>query len=159
MKKETAIFATGCFWHVELAFSKIKGIISTRVGYIGGDEENYPNPTYKQVCTDQTGYAEAIEIVFDPNKISYKELLDIFWKSHDPTQLNRQGPDYGTQYRTAIFYLNEKQKKEAAQSKKIIEKKLGKKVMTEITKAGTFYPAEDYHQKYLEKRGLDACPV
>ncbi|MEK6844429.1 MAG: peptide-methionine (S)-S-oxide reductase MsrA [Nanoarchaeota archaeon] len=159
MVQETAIFAAGCFWHVELAFSKIKGVNSTRVGYIGGDEKIYPNPTYKQVCTAKTRYAEAIEINFNSDKIKYGDLLDIFWKIHDPTQLNRQGPDFGTQYRTAIFYKNANQKKEAEKSKRVIEKKLGRKVTTEITKAGTFYPAEDYHQKYLEKRGLVACPI
>ena len=159
IKKEIATFAAGCFWHVELTFSKIKGVISTRVGYIGGDEKKFSNPTYKQVCTDETGYAEAIEIVFNSNEINYKELLEIFWKNHDPTQLNRQGPDVGTQYRTAVFYHNSKQKKDAEESRKKIEKRLGKKVMTEIIKATTFYEAEDYHQKYLEKRGLNACPV
>ena len=150
-----ATFAAGCFWGIELAFSKVKGVISTSVGYTGG---NLKNPNYQVVCAGRTGHAEAVEIEFDPEKVSYKELLDIFWKIHDPTSLNRQGFDVGTQYRSAIFYHDEQQQKLAQESKEELEKsgKYNNPVVTEITKAATFYPAEDYHQKYLEKRGHQA---
>lgn len=153
MKKETAFFAMGCFWQPDILFSKVPGVIETIVGYIGGDENYYPNPTYKQICSGDTGYAEAVKIIFDSKKTSYKKLLDIFWSSHNPTTLNRQGPDVGAQYRSAIFYVSESQKKEAEESKKEKQKTLKNKIVTEITKAANFFPAEDYHQKYLEKRG------
>jgi peptide-methionine (S)-S-oxide reductase len=146
---QKATFAAGCFWQVESAFRKLKGVISTAVGFTGG---SLNNPSYKQVCSDETGHAEAIEIVFDPKKVPYKRLLDVFWKIHDPTQLNRQGPDTGKQYRSAIFYHNEKQKKEATSSKTELQKKLKDKIATEIVPAAIFYKAEEYHQRYLEKR-------
>ncbi len=154
---EKATFAAGCFWHVEETFRHLKGVLSTTVGYTGGTTIN---PTYEDVCTDTTGHAEVVEVTFDPNKISYKELLTVFWDVHDPTTKNRQGPDIGNQYRSAIFYHTEEQKKQAEQSKKNLEKtgKYKKKIVTEITQATTFYPAEEYHQQYLQKHGLAACP-
>lgn len=145
-----ATFAAGCFWHVEAAFQNVNGVLSTQVGYTGGDTKN---PTYHDVCSDTTQHAEAVEIEFDPKKISYKQLLDILWKSHDPTQQNRQGPDIGTQYRSAIFYHTAEQKKEAEESKKALQKKLSNNVATEIVKATTFYRAEEYHQQYFQKHG------
>ena len=159
-KTETAIFGMGCFWKPELLFSEIEGILSTKVGYIGGDEEKYPNPTYEQVCSNETGYIESILIEFNPKIISYEEILEIFWKNHNPTTANRQGPDIGTQYKSAIFYNSPNQKKIAEKSKEEIQKKYeDKKVVTEIRKAETFFPAEDYHQKYLEKSGLKSCHI
>ena len=154
---EKATFGAGCFWHIEAAFQKIKGVTSTTVGYMGG---NLKNPTYEDVCTDKTGHAEVVQIAYDPKKITYEQLLNTFWSIHDPTQLNRQGPDRGTQYRSVIFYHTLEQKTAAEKSKKNLEqsRKYKKKIMTEITKATTFYPAEEYHQQYLAKHGLAACP-
>jgi peptide-methionine (S)-S-oxide reductase len=154
---EKATFAAGCFWHVEEAFRQLKGVISTTVGYMGG---TLPNPTYEDVCTDKTGYAEVVQITFDPKKISYDDLLNVFWDIHDPTTKNRQGPDVGTQYRSAIFYHSPEQKTAAEQSKQKREqtKKYDKKIVTEITKATIFYPAEEYHQHYLAKHKLASCP-
>ena len=154
---EKATFGAGCFWHVEEAFRQLKGVLSTTVGYSGGTMKN---PTYEDVCTDKTGHAEVVEITFDPQKISYNELLKVFWDIHDPTTKNRQGPDVGTQYRSVIFYHSSEQKAMAERSKKDLEqsKKYRKKIVTEITEAPTFYPAEEYHQHYLEKHGLAACP-
>jgi len=153
---EKATFGAGCFWGVEEAFRKIKGVEKTTVGYMGG---TLKNPTYEDICTDKTGHAEVIQIEYNPNKVSYEELLEIFWELHDPTQLNRQGPDYGKQYRSVIFYHDEKQKKiaEISKDKLIKSKKYSKPVVTEITRADEFYKAEEYHQKYLEKHGLKAC--
>ena len=151
---EKATFAAGCFWGVESAFREHigKGVVSTRVGYTGGHTEN---PTYEQVCSHTTGHAEAVEVEYDPQKIAYKELLELFWKMHDPTTLNRQGPDIGDQYRSAIFYHSEEQRKQAEESKSELQKAMPeKKVVTEITAAPKFWPAEDYHQQYAEKRGL-----
>ena len=147
---EKATFAAGCFWGVEAVFEKTEGIKETTVGYTGGKTKN---PTYEQVCTDKTGHAEAIQIIYDPEKITYEELLETFWMMHDPTQKNRQGPDIGTQYRSAIFYHNEEQKKLAEKSKIRKEKDLGMKIQTDIMPAKEFYPAEEYHQKYLKKQG------
>ena len=150
----------GCFWKPELLFSETEGILSTKVGYIGGDEKKYPNPTYDEVCSNKTGYIEAILVQFNPEKISYKKILEIFWKNHNPTTPNRQGPDIGTQYKSSIFYYNKEQEKIANKSKEEIQKKYeNKKVVTEIRKASTFFPAEDYHQKYLEKRDLRSCHI
>jgi len=148
--KEKAIFAAGCFWGVESALRKIEGVISTRVGYTGGQ---FKNPKYEDVCSHKTGHAEAVEITFDPSIVSYNELLDIFWKIHDPTTLNRQGWDVGTQYRSAIFYLNESQRAAALSSKEKLEKsgKFKKPIITEIAPANEFYEAEEYHQQYHEK--------
>lgn len=150
MKTEKAIFAAGCFWGVEATFRKINGVISTRVGYTGG---HFKNPTYENVCSHKTGHAEAIEITFDPSIVSFEDLLDVFWKIHDPTSLNRQGWDVGTQYRSAIFYLNESQRAVAISSKEKLEKsgKFKKPIVTEITPATEFYEAEEYHQQYHEK--------
>ena len=147
---EKAIFAAGCFWGVETAFRKIEGVISTRVGYTGG---HFKNPTYENVCSHKTGHAEAIVITFDPSIVSYNQLLDIFWKIHDPTTLNRQGWDVGTQYRSAIFYLNENQRAAALSSKEKLEKsgEFKKPIVTEIVPATEFYEAEEYHQQYHEK--------
>jgi len=149
---EKAIFAAGCFWGVENNFSRLDGVLSTKVGYTGG---NTQNPTYEEVCTNTTGHAEAIEIRYDPLKISYNQLLEIFWTIHNPTQFNRQGFDIGSQYRSAIFYLNDEQKKLAEESKEKLEKsgKYKDKITTEIESAGIFYPAEDYHQQYYKKHG------
>jgi peptide-methionine (S)-S-oxide reductase len=156
MKTEKAAFGAGCFWHVEESFRKIKGVIKTEVGFMGGKTKN---PSYEQVCSDNTGHAEVVYIEFNPEEISYFLLLNEFWKLHDPTQLNRQGPDVGTQYRSVIFFYNEAQKKSAISSKAEEQKKHDKKVATEIKKAGKFYKAEEYHQKYLLKRGLSSCPI
>ena len=156
---EKATFAAGCFWGVEAAFRQIKGVKSTQVGYMGGD---MPNPTYEDVCTDATGHAEAVEVTYDPSKVSYDDLLKVFWDNHDPTQVNRQGPDFGTQYRSVIFYQTEKQKKAAMASMQQLqksEKYKGKKIATAIVPAETFYRAEEYHQQYLEKRGLSTCHI
>jgi len=148
---EIATLAAGCFWGVEAAFEKIKGIEKTTVGYTGGKTKN---PTYEQVCTNKTGHAEAIQIMYNPEEIKYDQILEIFWTIHDPTQLNRQGPDIGTQYRSAIFYHSEEQKKIAEQSKENKQKQYNKKIVTENYTSQEFYPAEEYHQKYLEKQGL-----
>ena len=153
---EIATFGAGCFWGVEAAFQQVPGVIETAVGYAGGKTEN---PTYKDVCTDETGHAEVVQVTFDPAKVSYEQLLDVFWKIHDPTQLNRQGPDFGTQYRTAIFFHSPAQ--EAAAKKSVAalgaSGKFRRPIATEITPASTFYRAEDYHQKYLQKRGVASC--
>jgi peptide-methionine (S)-S-oxide reductase len=148
-----ATFGAGCFWHVEDLLSKTKGVKSTKVGYIGGQ---LPNPTYEEVCTDKTGHAEAVEVEYDPDEISYEELLDVFWNNHNPTTLNRQGPDVGIQYRSAIFYHNDEQKEIAEKSKQTIDKsgQFEKPIVTEIVPTPTFYEAEEYHQKYFKKHGL-----
>lgn len=144
---EKATFAAGCFWGVEKAFDSVKGVDSTRVGYTGG---NKPNPTYKNVCSGDTGHAEVVEILFDPKEISYEELLNIFWKIHDPTTLNRQGPDVGTQYRSAIFTHSAEQEKIAQASREKMASKYDKPIVTQILPAKTFYEAEEYHQKYFK---------
>jgi peptide-methionine (S)-S-oxide reductase len=153
-----ATFAAGCFWGVEATFRQLPGVISTRVGYIGG---RTANPTYKQVCMDTTGHAEAVEIEYDPSKLSYDKLLEVFWENHDPTQLNRQGPDWGKQYRSAIFFHSPEQETEAKASKEQLEKshRFSKPVVTQIVPATTFFEAEDYHQQYLEKKGLASCHI
>ena len=148
-----ATFGAGCFWHVEDLFRKTKGVTSTNAGYTGG---NLTNPTYEEVCTDKTGHAEAVEVEYDPNEISYEELLDIFWNNHDPTTLNRQGPDVGIQYRSSIFFHNESQKQTAQNSKEKLNSsgKFSKPIVTEIVPSPEFYKAEEYHQKYFQKHGL-----
>ncbi len=150
---EKAIFAAGCFWGVQLDFDRLDGVLSTCVGYIGGHVED---PTYEAVCTGQTHHAEAVEVTFDPDIITYAELLDFFWQRHDPTTLNRQGPDSGSQYRSAIYYHSEAQKIIAEQSRTECDASdlWPDPIVTEITAAGKFWPAEDYHQKYLEKRNI-----
>lgn len=153
-----AIFAAGCFWGVQSAFDSVPGVYSTQVGYVGGTT---PAPSYEQVSSGKTGHAEAVEVTYAPQLTSYEQLLDVFFKIHNPTTLNRQGPDIGTQYRSAIFYLNEKQK--AAAVDKITELKRHKTfsapIVTEVVPAKTFYPAEDYHQDYLKKRGKSHCGI
>src|SRR3984885_4295107 len=153
-----ATFAAGCFWGVEATFRALPGVNSTRVGYIGGHTEN---PTYQDVCTDRTGHAEAVEVDYDPTKVAYGELLKIFWENHDPTQFNRQGPDWGTQYRSAVFFQPPEQQVEAQASKLSLEQshRFSKPIVTQIVPAPTFFPAEDYHQQYLEKRGLASCHI
>jgi peptide-methionine (S)-S-oxide reductase len=153
-----AIFAAGCFWGVEATFRQLPGVISTRVGYTGGQTSD---PTYKEVCTDRTGHAEAVEVTYDPAKLAYEKLLDVFWENHDPTQVNRQGPDYGSQYRTAIFFTTPEQETAARASKEALEKshRFSKPIATQIVPAVTFYEAEDYHQQYLEKKGLASCHI
>ena len=158
VKTEKATFAAGCFWGVESAFRQVSGVIDTQVGYTGGKTEE---PTYKEVCTDTTGHAEAIEITFDPDKVSYRTLVELFFKMHDPTQVNRQGPDVGTQYRSAIFYHSPEQKVAAEAAKAALAKsgKYKKPVATQILPAGPFYRAEEYHQRYFEKNGGPACHI
>ena len=153
---EKATFAAGCFWGVEVTFRRVKGVTATQVGYTGGHAEK---PTYRQVCAGNTGHAEAVEVTYDPSVVSYDALLEAFWRCHEPTQVNRQGPDVGAQYRSAIFYHNEAQRTAAIASKERIETsgKHGRPVATEIAAAGPFWRAEEYHQRYLEKRGLAHC--
>ncbi len=148
---EKATFAAGCFWGVESAFRKLDGMVSTQVGYTGGD---MPNPAYEDVCNGQTGHAEAVEVEYDPSKITYDDLLEVFWQCHDPTTLNRQGPDVGSQYRSAIFYHNPEQEKKAKASNEKQQNSgcFNRQIVTEIIPASTFYRAEEYHQQYLEKR-------
>ncbi len=153
---EKATFGAGCFWGVEADFRKIDGVTKSTVGYLGG---TLVNPTYEQVCTDSTGHAEVVQIEFDPAVVTYDELLDLFWKIHDPTQLNRQGPDVGTQYRSAVFFHSPEQERLARASKERAQDRFSRPIVTEVTEASEFYPAEDYHQKYLEKRGLASCTV
>jgi peptide-methionine (S)-S-oxide reductase len=153
---QKATFAAGCFWGIETHFRSINGVIETRVGYTGGSVEN---PSYEEVCGGKTGHAESVELIYNPAIVTYEELLENFWKIHDPTTLNKQGPDIGSQYRSAIFYHNEKQKELAEYSKaKLIETKTYKNnVVTEIKPASMFYPAEEYHQQYYEKHGYMGC--
>ena len=155
---EKATFAAGCFWGVEAAFRQLKGVKSTAVGYMGG---TLKNPTYEDVCTDRTGHAEVVQVEYDPAEISYEQLLKTFWESHDPTQINRQGPDTGTQYRTAIFFHTPEQESAARKSKEALARsgKYKKPIATEITAAPEFWRAEDYHQQYLEKRGMSHCGI
>jgi peptide-methionine (S)-S-oxide reductase len=154
MKKAT--FGAGCFWGVEATFRRVPGVIDAAVGYAGGHTED---PTYKDVCTDRTGHAEVVQVEYDPAKVSYAQLLDVFWSAHDPTQVNRQGPDYGTQYRTVIFYHDDEQKAEAEASRRFLDAsgRFSRPIATQIVPAGPFYRAEEYHQRYLEKRGLENC--
>ena len=155
---EKATFGAGCFWGVEAAFRQVPGVVDAAVGYEGG---RFPNPTYQDVCSDETGHAEVVEVTYDPAKVSYDRLLDVFWENHDPTQVNRQGPDVGTQYRSAIFFHTPEQRATATASKERLEKsgRYRRPIATEITPASTFWRAEDYHQRYLEKRGLASCKV
>ena len=153
---ERAIFAAGCFWGVEAAFRSIRGVTKTTVGFMGGWVEN---PTYKMVCAGNTGHAEAVEVEYDPEQVSYEKLLETFWSCHDPTQLNRQGPDRGEQYRSAIFFLTPEQEAAAIASRERLkaEGAFDSPIVTQIVPAGEFYPAEEEHQQYLEKRGLPTC--
>jgi methionine-S-sulfoxide reductase len=158
MKTEKAVLAAGCFWGVESELAKLPGVVSTTVGYTGG---TFPNPTYEDVCTDKTGHAEAVEVLFDPEKISYEKLLEHFWEIHDPTTINRQGPDVGTQYRSAVFFSNAEQEKTAKQLKEKLNhsKKFKKPIVTEIAPSKEFYPAEEYHQKYYLKHTNLHCGI
>ena len=150
---EKATFGAGCFWGVEAAFRKVKGVVSTTVGYSGGSSKN---PTYKDVCSGRTGHAEVVQVEYDPSKTSYEELLNVFWGAHDPTQMNRQGPDVGTQYRSAIFFYNAEQEAAAKAAKTHLEKsgRYRKPIVTEIIPASELYMAEEYHQQYFEKHGM-----
>jgi peptide-methionine (S)-S-oxide reductase len=155
MKRAT--FGAGCFWGIEAAFREVPGVVDAAVGYSGG---HVANPSYEDVCTDRTGHAEVVQVEFDPEQVSYEELLEVFWRAHDPTQLNRQGPDIGRQYRSVIFYHDDEQRAEAEESKAHFAS-LGRyhhrPIVTEIVPAGPFYRAEEYHQQYLKKQGLDSC--
>ena len=151
---QRATFAAGCFWGVESAFRAIPGVTATRVGYTGGHTDS---PSYYDVCSDTTGHAEAVEVEFDPAKVSYEQLLDLFWRSHDPTQGNRQGPDVGSQYRSAVYFHTPEQQEIALKTKAAIQAALPQPVVTEVVPAETFYPAEDYHQQYFEKMGRTSC--
>ena len=155
---ELATFGAGCFWGVEVTFRNVPGVKDAVVGYLGG---TLPNPTYKDVCTGRTGHAEVVQVTYDPAEVGYDKLLDVFWENHNPTTLNRQGPDVGTQYRSAVFYHTPEQKRAAEESKALLEAsaRFRRPIVTEITPASTFYLAEDYHQRYLEKRGLASCHV
>jgi len=155
---QKATFGAGCFWGVEAAFRQINGVTSTQVGYLGGD---YENPSYSDVCTGRTGHAEVVEVEYDPALVSYEDLLKVFWENHDPTTLNRQGPDTGSQYRSAIFFHTPEQEIVARESKDKLQSsgRFKKPIVTEMTPASTFYKAEEYHQQYLEKRGLASCHV
>ena len=153
-----ATFGAGCFWGVEEEFRKVKGVKDTAVGYAGG---GVPNPTYKDVCTDRTGHAEVVEVDYEPAEVSYETLLDVFWNGHDPTQLNRQGPDVGTQYRSVVYFHSTEQEAAARASRARLEEsgRFRRPIATVIEPAPTFWRAEDYHQRYLEKRGLGSCHV
>jgi peptide-methionine (S)-S-oxide reductase len=152
--EKKATFGAGCFWGVEAAFRRLDGVTATRVGYAGGGVDN---PTYEQVCTDRTGHAEVVEVIYDDEKVPFERLLAIFWAEHDPTQLNRQGPDVGSQYRSAIFVHDAEQRAAAEASREQVQSRLSRPVVTEIEDAPPFWEAEDYHQHYLEKRGLASC--
>jgi peptide-methionine (S)-S-oxide reductase len=158
MATKTATFAAGCFWGVEEAFRKTPGVIETAVGYLGGTVDN---PTYKQVCTDQTGHAEVVQVQFDPARVSYSQLLELFWKIHDPTTINRQGPDFGSQYRSAVFYHDDAQRDEAEAMKRRLDDSgaFRRPIVTEITPASTFWRAEEYHQQYVQKNGGASCHI
>lgn len=155
---EKATFAAGCFWGVEAAFRQVEGVTATQVGYTGGQ---VINPTYRDVCTGRTGHAEAVEVEYDPSRVSYEELLNLFWENHDPTTLNRQGPDIGSQYRSAIFFHTPEQETEARASRERLERsgRHRRPIVTEITPASEFYKAEEYHQQYFEKQGMISCHI
>ena len=155
-KLKKATFGAGCFWGVEDIFRKLEGVMDTQVGYAGGD---FDHPSYQDVCSGVTGHAEVVEVTYDPEIISYTDLLDIFWNIHNPTTLNRQGPDIGTQYRSVIFYHNSKQEELALESKKSLEAsgRYKREIVTEIKPAGKFWRAEEYHQQYIEKTGRKSC--
>lgn len=158
MTLKKATFAAGCFWGVEATFMKVKGVVQTEVGFMGGHTES---PSYRDVCTDRTGHAEVVHLTYDDSIVSYDHLLDVFWGSHDPTQKNRQGPDVGTQYRTAIFYHDEEQRSTAERSRAAMDAsgRFMRPIATLVEKAGPFWRAEEYHQKYLQKKGLDTCHI
>ncbi len=155
-RHEKATFGAGCFWHVEDAFMRVPGVISTQSGFMGGKTEN---PTYEEVCTGTTGHTEVVEVTFDPDRVTYEQLLEVFWTIHDPTQVNRQGPDIGVQYRSVIFYHSAEQQKTAEESWERMQKSSGKPIATRIEPAGRFYRAEEYHQRYFEKTGRKSCGI
>jgi peptide-methionine (S)-S-oxide reductase len=152
--EKKAMFGAGCFWGVEAAFRRTQGVTGTKVGYAGGGVDN---PTYEQVCSDTTGHAEVVEVTYDDEQVPYEQLLTIFWLEHDPTQLNRQGPDVGSQYRSVIFVHDEEQRAAAEASREAVQARFTRPVVTQIEDAPPFWEAEDYHQQYLEKRGLSSC--
>jgi peptide-methionine (S)-S-oxide reductase len=154
MAEEKATLGAGCFWGVEATYRRLAGVKSTQVGYMGGMVKN---PSYKEVCTDSTGHAEVLEVTFDPDVISYHDILEVFWENHNPMTLNRQGPDVGTQYRSAIFYHSPEQEAEAKASRDAAQARFPRPIVTEIMPATEFWRAEEYHQQYLEKRGLSQC--
>lgn len=155
---EKATFGAGCFWGIEAAFRQVPGVVSTAVGYMGGSTDE---PTYRQVCTGRTGHAEVVQVEYDPERLTYDDLLRIFWDNHDPTTRDRQGPDVGTQYRSAVFFHDTTQQEAATRSRDALEasRRFRRPVVTEITPAGELWMAEDYHQQYLEKRGLSTCRI
>jgi peptide-methionine (S)-S-oxide reductase len=153
---EKATFGAGCFWGVEAAFRRLAGVKSTQVGYMGG---TLKNPSYEAVCTDRTGHAEVVEVTFDPRIVSYHDLLEAFWDNHNPTTRDRQGPDVGTQYRSAIFYYSPEQLVEARHSREAAQARFPKPIVTQIVPASEFWRAEEYHQQYLEKRGETHCHI
>jgi peptide-methionine (S)-S-oxide reductase len=155
-RHETAIFGAGCFWGVEEAFRRIEGVVDATVGYAGGHADS---PTYRDVCSGRTGHAEVVRVVFDPARVSYRDLLEAFWNLHDPTQINRQGPDVGSQYRSLILFSSPEQEAAARESRAALEasRQFPRPVATAIEAAGHFWPAEEYHQRYLEKRGRASC--
>ncbi len=157
-EREKATFGAGCFWGVEAAFRELKGVTDAAVGYSGGNMEN---PTYRDVCTGRTGHAEVVEVEYDPAQVRYEELLRVFWENHNPTELNRQGPDTGTQYRSAIFYYTGEQRKAAEESKRALEEsgRFRRPIVTVIEPASAFFRAEEYHQQYLAKRGSASCHI
>ncbi|GAC1345378.1 MAG: peptide-methionine (S)-S-oxide reductase MsrA [Candidatus Dormibacteria bacterium] len=158
MSIATATFAAGCFWGTEAEYRNVEGVSATRVGHIGGHSDN---PTYREVCSHTTGHAEAVEVTYDPDRVSYDQLLRVFWENHDPTQLNRQGPDVGDQYRSAVFFHDEAQREAATASKVQLdaEGRFRRPIVTQVVPATTFWEAEDYHQQYLQKRGLATCRI
>ncbi len=158
MTKEIATFGAGCFWGVEVTFRNVTGVVDAAAGYMGGTTEN---PSYKDVCTGSAGHAEVVQVTFDPSRVSYRELLDVFWDSHDPTTPDRQGPDIGTQYRSVVFFHSPEQEAAARASKKSLDEsgRFDNPMVTEIVPASTFWRAEEYHQRYLEKRGLASCRI
>jgi peptide-methionine (S)-S-oxide reductase len=153
---ETATFGAGCFWGVEIEFRNVPGVVDTAVGYEGG---TLPNPTYEDVCSHTTGHAEVVQVEFDPEEISYDKLLELFWDVHDPTQVNRQGPDVGSNYRSVIFFHSPEQQEQALESKAHAQTRFERPIATEIVPASEFWRAEDYHQQYLVKRGLATCRI
>jgi peptide-methionine (S)-S-oxide reductase len=151
---ETATFAAGCFWGIQSAFDEVEGVVHTEVGYMGGSLQK---PTYHDVCTDRTGHAEVVQVEFDPQRVSYEVLLEKFWAIHDPTTLNRQGPDFGSQYRSAIFFYSPEQEQAARKSIRQAQEKFARPIVTQLVPAAEFWRAEEYHQKYNEKRGVKSC--
>jgi peptide-methionine (S)-S-oxide reductase len=154
MAEKKAMFGAGCFWGVEAAFRRTQGVTGTKVGYAGGAVDN---PSYEQVCSDTTGHAEVVEVTYDDEQVPYEQLLTIFWLEHDPTQLNRQGPDVGSQYRSVVFVHDDEQRAAAEASREAVQARFTRPVVTQIEDAPPFWEAEDYHQRYLEKRGLSSC--